>query len=444
MSTGNTLSAIIQAIKDELSYDPKSKAYYNSLARRIQRTYEEVLDCEPWLFSQKTATVSLFKTITGAAARKVTADISVNARKVDAVAGLVTVTFDEGVVGGLFVDSGGTEHRIIGRNAAGTAIYLGSSLSADISSGAGNQESWSIRFDRVVLPADCKEALGIMDRGSDGLGRIVYVTRRQEETAWLDKDNSSHPHFYIEDDMLTVSPPTEKPTVAATTGGDLPVRTYEYCYTISYAGRESAPSPPAQVTTTASNDRVQVTSLEDVRFRVGGSLYDSGILRHIYRRDVTNDGAWIRVGTVLAATTSTPFFSDDNLLPSYAGDREGLIHLNIPSVWQTIRPWQTPDADRTWTVRYRYEPPPLVADNATSILPRPYHSLLTYRVLADLLSGGESAKFERRYLDLLQKCKDSYLDRRESSYSTSSWMREHVGDDRRGAHDRSLSLPVLS
>jgi hypothetical protein len=142
--------------------------------------------------------------------------------------------------------------------------------------------------------------------------------------------------------------------------------------------------------------------------------------------------------------TSSPFLNDDKLLPLYAGDREGLIHLNIPSVYQTIRPWQTPDTDRTWTVRYRYEPPPLVADNATSILPRPYHSLLTYRVLADLLSGGESAKFERRYLELLQKCRDSYLDRTEASYPTQSWMREIVGDDRRGAYDRNLSLPSLS
>jgi hypothetical protein len=67
VSTSNTLSAIIQAIKDELSYDPKAKAYYNSLARRIQRAYEEVLDCEPWLFSQKTASVPVLKTITGSA-----------------------------------------------------------------------------------------------------------------------------------------------------------------------------------------------------------------------------------------------------------------------------------------------------------------------------------------------------------------------------------------
>lgn len=441
MSTSHTLSAIIQAIKDELSYDPKAKAYYNSLARRIQRAYEEVLDCETWLFAQKTATVSLFKTITGAALRKVTATVSSNARKIDTVGAF---RFDEGVVGGLFVDSSGTEHRIIGRNAAGNTIHLGSSLSADISPGAGNQENWSVRFDRVVLPADCKEALGIMDRSSDGLGRIIYVTRRQEEMAWLDKDDTSQPHFYIEDDMLTVSPPTEKPSVIAMAGGDLPVRTYEYCYTISYAGRESAPSPPAQVTTTATNDRVRVTSLEDVRFNDAGTLRPSGILRHIYRRDVTNDGTWVRVGTVNAATISAPFFDDNNLLPQYAGDREGLIHLNIPAVWQTIRPWQTPDADRTWTVRYRYEPPPLVADNATSILPRPYHSLLTYRVLADLLTGGESAKFERRYLELLQRCRDSYLDRTESSYPTQSWMREHVGDDRRGAYDRNLSLPNLS
>jgi hypothetical protein len=439
VSTSNTLSAIIQAIKDELSYDPKAKAYYNSLARRIQRAYEEVLDCEPWLFSQKTASVPVLKTITGSASQRVSATLSINQRRVQAIGGY---TFPIPVLGALFVDQSGTEHRIIGREP--NVIFLNSSLTQDIGSFT-DSTNWSIRFDRVVLPADCKEVMGIMDRNSDGLGRIIYVTRRQEEMAWMDKDDTSQPQFYIEDDMLTVSPPTVGPKVTATTGGSLPPRTFEYCYTIFYAGRESAPSPPARVTTTATNNRVQVTALEDVRYVDGtGAFFESGILRRVYRRDVTNDGAWVLIEAVGSNVTSSPFLNDDKLLPLYAGDREGLIHLNIPSVYQTIRPWQTPDTDRTWTVRYRYEPPPLVADNATSILPRPYHSLLTYRVLADLLSGGESAKFERRYLELLQKCRDSYLDRTEASYPTQSWMREIVGDDRRGAYDRNLSLPSLS
>lgn len=441
MSTAITLSSIIQAIKDELSYDPKASSYYNSLQRRIQRVYEEILDSEPWLFSQKTAEVAIPATVTGSATATVSATIATNSRKVLAGAGY---SFSANLLGATFVAPDNSEHLIIGVDtvSATNVLYLGSSLQANIDT--SNHEDWSIKFPRILLPEDCKEVMGITDRASDGIGRIVYVTRRQEEEAWLDKDITGHPQFYIEDDMLSVQAPIEAPTAQNATGGDLPVRTYEYCYTIVYAGRESAPSPSVSVTTTASNDRVQITSLEDVRFNDAGTLRDSGIDRNIYRRDKTNDGPWVRVGTVAATVVASPFFNDDDLLPAYAGDREGLDRLNLPSVYQTMRAWETADTTRSWTVRYRYDPPPLVADSSVSILPRPYHNLLIYRVLADLLTGGEATKYERRYIELLQKCRDSYLDRTDARYPTQSWMRERLGADYRRWDNRNLNNPTLT
>lgn len=441
MSTATKLSSIIQAIKDELSYDPKASGYYNSLQRRIQRVYEEILDSEPWLFAQKTADTVVPATVTASDTRKVTVTVATNPRLVVAVS---PYSFSADMIGATFVDESGAEHLIVevDTTIVPNEMYLGSKVASDISS--ANDQTWSIKFERLLLPADCKEVMGIMDRATDGIGRIVYVSRRQEEEAWLDADFTGHPQFYIEDDMLTVQAPVEAPVVSATTGGSLPARTFEYCYTISYAGRESAPSPVATVTTTGVNNRVQVTSLEDVRYNDDGTLRNSGIRRNIYRRDKTNDGQWHRITTVKSSVIASPYFNDDVLLPAYAQDREGLVPLNIPPVYQTIRAWETANTTRTWTLRYRYEPPPLVADSSVAILPRPYHNLLVYRVMADILTGGDATKYERRYIELLQKCRDSYLDRTDARYPTQSWMRERLGADYRRWDNRNLNNPTLS
>lgn len=433
-----TRAQIIQAIKDELEYDPNLAAYHASLGRRVQRAYEEVIAAAPWKFSQKTSTLQVLAPVTGSSTRRVTSDSS-NDRKIVPTNPYVLNTDWEGHV---FVEPDGTE-KIIGRvdmsgSPAQNVMYLLDPVNAAITS--SNHEDWSIRFDRYQLPADCVEVLGFMDRrATDGEGRLDFVTRRQEERHFLDRDDTGHPYFVVEDDDQLLRPPNTVPSLALQSSGALTVgTTYEYCYTLAYQGRESPPSPVASITITTGNQTVRVTGLEEVRWNDGGVLRSTGKERRLYRRDATNEQRWMLVASIADSATQ---YDDAVLLPTYAADFDHVTYLNEHYRRQTIRLWHTPSKDRLISLRYRYLVPPLVADTDTPVLPPPYGNLLVYRVLADLLSGGESTKFERRYNMLFEQLSSSHhIEKHEARHFQTSWMDE-VLDSRPSYRNRRLGVP---
>jgi len=431
-----TRAQIIQAIKDELEYDPNLAAYHASLGRRVQRAYEEIISAAPWKFAQKTSTLQVLAPVSGSSTQRLTS-ISTNGRRIQATN---PFTFSEDWEGHVFVEPDGTEN-IIGNVDTSTSpdeLHLLNPVNAAID--PSNYEDWSIRFDRYQLPADCAEVLGFMDRrATDGEGRLDFVTRRQEERHFLDRDDKGHPYFVVEDDDVLARPPNTTPTLTLQSSGGLTLGvTYEYCYTMAYQGRESPPSPVASIVTTSGNLTVRIANLEEVRWNDAGVQESTNKKRRLYRRDATNNGRWMLVKTI---DDSLTLFDDTVVLPAYAADYDHVTYLNEHYRRQTIRLWHTPNTDRVISLRYRYLVPPLVADTDTPILPPPYGNLLVYRVLADLLAGGEATKFERRYNTLFEQLSSSHhIEKNEARHFQKSWM-EEILDSRPSYRNRRLGVP---
>jgi len=149
---------------------------------------------------------------------------------------------------------------------------------------------WSIEFRKYLLPEDCVEVLGIVDRGlkstvhketsgtvststntAPDRGRLIFIDSAKEEQLYLDRDSSGDPVVGIEGMPTYVTPPQDAPAIVAyenfgnTHIGSLQIKgsdgtavapfglmqdpqiladeEYEYCYTFVYGGVESPPSP---------------------------------------------------------------------------------------------------------------------------------------------------------------------------------------------------------
>ena len=60
-----SLKELIQRVHDQLDFDPDLQQYKDSIVRRINHHYLEICDNDHWLFLQKTADISLKKTVEG-------------------------------------------------------------------------------------------------------------------------------------------------------------------------------------------------------------------------------------------------------------------------------------------------------------------------------------------------------------------------------------------
>jgi hypothetical protein len=289
--------------------------------------------------------------------------------------------------------------------------------------------NFTIRFDRYPLPADCIEVLGVVDRDDDR-GRLLQIDRKREEFAFLDRDNQGEPFVLIEDDSIIDEPPLNAPTatagIAGTPGNVLKSATeYEYKYTIYSEGRESPCSEAVSVTTGSTTPSVALSNLDNTGWFAANppSYLDSGKIKIIYRRDKTNNGQWLMVGTVASTTTT---FTDDELVPSSSfeylnstahrfNNNSEVRRFNDPGPRQYVRVWYSAGSDRKLSIRYHKRPRDLVSDTDTPIWPRQYHHLLIYATLEDMFlqmqETTQAGIFRARAEALLVQMRRRYLSR---------------------------------
>ena len=155
----------------------------------------------------------------------------------------------------------------------------------------------------------------------------------------------------------------------------------------------------------------------------------------IYRRDVTNDGKWMLVGTVDSKVT---YFVDQELMPKSAfqtfynvptrySNSTDVLRWTDPGPRQYVRFWYTPAADKVIHLRYHYRPKDLVADNDAPELPRQYHNLLVYITLQDMFlqmqDVTQSQLFERRSEQVKMQMRRRYLARDDEKKRFQRWDR---------------------
>ena len=313
-------------------------------------------------------------------------------------------------------------------------------------------QNFKIKFIRAPLPKDCVEVLGFNDRDKDR-GRLLFVNRRREERVFLDADNTGDPVAIIEDEHIVDEPPTIEMKASAIQGEPgitdtaihgsivttsfvntsstlLPNTTYEYKYTIYREGRESPPSESVFVTTPDFPASIFISNLEDTAyFHTASSTTttDNGMYKHIYRRDITNDGKFILVGTVASNIT---FFQDNAVFPKVAfhyliaenfryTSTTDLKRFENPGPYQYVRFWYTPSEDKTIHIRYHYRPKELSADNDAPVIPLQYHQILVYMTLQDMFlqvqDTAQSQLFERRANQMLVQLRRRYLAREDDN-----------------------------
>lgn len=416
------LAEIVQEVHDALDFNPGLDAYKDAIVRRVNRKYLEISDAAPWLFLQVKADMTVYATVTGSATSTV-AVLSAEPREVDGVGTAFGSHYD----GQTFVGPDGADYIIA--YAALPAVMV---LTTDYSTlPLTANASWSVRFDRYSLPADCNEVLGITSRDDDR-GRLVFIDRRTEEKLFLDKDNTGDPWVGVQDDYLNLRAPVGAPVLGAQNRGtyaanDLLASTeYEYRYTWFTQGLEGPPSPVASVTTNASSGGSVDVYVDDTRYRLPSNsiVGDSGIRSYLYRRDVTNSGRWIRVADI--APGASPY-SDEHLLPPSYDDRIAVPVFEEQGPREYIRMWTTAGSDLTVELRYLRRPKKLAADSQAPEWPVQYHHILIFHAIADTLrqhGATEEAKvWDARGERLLQRMRGRYLSKTDNLVRRGSFDR---------------------
>ena len=458
------VAEIRQRIFDQMDYFPDLQQYRDSVVRRmndrrINDHYQRISDSAHWLFLQTETDMQIRANISGTG-EAVSADNTVffqvndsNKRQIltpntsihysgSAPTAASTLRFTLQMEGQTLVDESSNEYRIVRikpntSDASLSEMFIeplfpsveavpndgwAKSTNADIT-------NFTIRFDRYPLPADCIEVLGVVDRDDDR-GRLLQIDRKREEFAFLDRDNQGEPFVLIEDDSIIDEPPLNAPTatagIAGTPGNVLKSATeYEYKYTIYSEGRESPCSEAVSVTTGSTTPSVALSNLDNTGWFAANppSYFDSGKIKIIYRRDKTNNGQWLMVGTVASTTTT---FTDNELVPSSSFEylnsttykfntNSEVRRFNDPGPRQYVRVWYSAGSDRKLSIRYHKRPRDLVSDTDTPIWPRQYHHLLIYATLEDMFlqmqETTQAGIFRARAEALLVQMRRRYLSR---------------------------------
>ena len=412
------VSELRQRIFDQMDYFPDLQQYRDSVVRRLNDRYLELCDSAHWLFLQKEVELQIRAPITGSSTITL-ARSSANHRLLTASGFTPTL---EMLGQTLTLNTDSSEYTIV--RVVGSSIYINTEFSDS------SATDFTITFDRYLLPDDCIEILGVVDRNSDR-GRLLQIDRRREEFAYLDKDQSGDPSVVVEDEHIQDDPPFNNPTAgllptSSPTTQFLPNNTYEYKYTLYREGRESPPSLPVQVTTGAvSTVRIAISNLDDTGWYATASSTssDSGVIKLIYRRDVTNDGRWFLVGS---AESTVVAFVDERVDPRDAfayqnnasfryTSRNDYVRFVESGPRQYVRFWFTSDLDKKIHLRYHYRPATLVAETDSPQLPRQYHHLLVYMTLQEMFmqmqDTTQAQLFERRAQQLLVQLRRRYLTR---------------------------------
>ena len=432
---------IRQRIFDQMDYFPDLQQYRDSVVRRMNDRYQEVCDQAHWLFLQKETQLQLRKKVEGGTSAGLY--VGGNIRKLTCSGFTPTPE----MAGQKLIDGNGHEFRIVRtlQDASSSDVFYifvepsvdgqVTGYNSSFTSGSPDR-GFTILFERFQMPLDAIEILGIVDRDDDR-GRLLTIGRKREEMTYLDRDNTGEPSVSIDDEFFIDPLPTNDPTLAGATGGNLlPSTTYAYKYTILREGRQSPPSNEVEVTLSSAQNAVTVSGLDDTQWvDATNTKRDSGIAKLVYRRDVTNDGPWILIQVLESGTTS---YSDTTLVPLsigayqqdskyYYSSNDDVILYNDPGPYQYMRFWFMPDTDRKLSMRYHRRPRDLQADNDTPEWPRHYHQLLVYLTLEDLFlqmgEAGQSQLYAKRGDDMMNQMKRRFLARDDVRKRFARWDR---------------------
>jgi hypothetical protein len=420
MSFGNT-RALLDRLGVLLGHSPLDRDTREARLDVLNAHAAEVLEQYPWRFMQTEGDFLVWQERTYARAGNVVCNITAGTQLVTFASSLGTF-LSGGYCDGLTFNDGTTDYTI-GRAISATQLYLTSIHSA----GTANNTSWSIKTDKVRLARDCIQPLGYIDRAGER-GRLVAISRRKEELYLSPEGNGAEGDVWwmVDGDFPYDRAPDSTLNGSATAGGSLAASSiYEYCYTITYEGREGPPSTITTITTTAANLTASLTGIEDVR---GSGPVASGKLKTVYRRQVSSgnisqgnvNGRWLRLSTSLTEAATT-FTDDGSTTPS----SDDAVALHYEGPYQFIRPRWFPAADATLRVRYLKRPRKLISDADVLEGPPVLWKLVLLRAAMEICgTNSELAKAQgwaAQAQEAMKRLKENYLETPDRPTQRQMW-----------------------
>lgn len=404
------LKEIIEEVHSQLDYNPELQSYKDSVARTVSRHYVETSNAYPWLFLQTVSTFTVFGQTT--ATSPVAQTLSITNPGTGTREAVFSAFVNPQWVDGLLLLPDGNPYRIVRVDTGTKTVYFTGAEGSTRYFGPTNlaYSGWTITFDRHVLPVDCAEPLGFMDRTDQQMGRLLFIDRRREEELFLNANDGGQVFVLIEDDHVQDLPPQYAPTLTLAGAGSLAANTeYEYCYTLVQQGRESPPSIVVSITTTvASSVSITLENTTDL-----GLL--TGILKNVYRRNKTLNGRWELVSANRAETATV--FIDDGTSP--VAGTAGHVVFSTQEPRQYVRAYYTSATGAKLELRYLRKPRRLIADSDTPEWPEQYHYLLVYRTLQDICMQhgmtNQATMYERRGNEVLNRMKGKWLARSDKN-----------------------------
>lgn len=410
------LRELVDGIYEQLDYDPDTQAYKNSVVRRINDEQVEVCNAEEdWSFMQVEVDLTLYPSLVYASGGSTSIaydnGVSANPRHLT----LVNGAMEQYHVGAYIVDSSGNRYRI-DRVVDADHVFIDTPWLLTVNV---YYTEFTVDTSEVLLPAECEDVLGVVDRDGQRQ-KILFVSRERDEDVVLTRSDSGVTICYTPSDVRKIRAPHIAPVLVADVAGNLRGSTkYEYFYVFEAGGVRSGASPKASVTLTAAQHSVTV-QMEDTRWDPGTGVLPTGINRTVYRRDVTNNSPWIKAGTDTTGAATT-LFNDDTIVPD--GYDYTSLPIYVETGWQrTVRVWEPPATALTVRLRYLRRVPNLVGDTDVPILPTPYHHYLKWKVLAGIYDDlGRSSNWSKRANELLSKMRNRHLPARDEELVLGAW-----------------------
>jgi hypothetical protein len=393
---------IIQRIYRQLDGNPDLAQYKAGVLDRVNTAMQELLARSDWLFMQSIGKITTHPKVEGSSTDTVTVT---NGSYVVQMAG--TTTTETYWPGATFVGPDGEEYEIYNLvPASSTQFYIDRAYEGDTAAASAD---WAIEWRNYQLPADCRELLTIIDRTPGRLyPKLLYVSRDTEEAFNLQRSYSgSISTVAVDAEQVTDRAPDRPPTLAVSVGGSLAANTkYEYCYTFSYAGRESPPSEvSASATTTGVNKTITVSTMENNN---DGALA-TGIFKNVYRRNVTTSGRWLKVASSLTAATVT-YVDDNTVSPMTTASNE--LRPSEP-FRQRVRLYPTPTETTKLDIRYLRRVRDLVSDSDVPEIPEPFQQYLIHAALRDICMqhgmDGQAQMYDAQAQRMLQTMAKTHL-----------------------------------
>lgn len=420
------LQDIRAAITDVTAYDPEVEAYTAILDRMVNDAYIRLWAADAgWTFAMKEAKVTAYGDAVPGYDPMTNLPITITLTNGSEQVVTSGDFFKAAMQGRTLLDPTDTPYVI--RKAGSTIAAF---LETPYAGATITTSDFRVVQVRVPMPADLVRILRIEDatEGKEILYRDRFSQADQAMSYGVTDPGSGEPDVWTQADPTRTAAPMSAPTTAAITG-TLPASTWRFCYTHLYGGVESARSPLSaeHVVTTAAGIRVSVPT----------TFLDSGYSKNIYgafKNPAASKeySAFRYLGNIDDSTTTFSLATDPSVSirvwatgnASRAPENDGYV--------SSIALWNRPSTDRVLRVIYLYQPPKLIEDTDSPMLPVHAHSYLVHRTLEQLFMRHDKPQYARIHAGLaneeVKELRRRYLnEERQSVRRGMSWGTGQTG-----------------